>query len=267
MARTRRQMLLHLLEISHADDNNEVLLVGPEGREANTNSPVLLLDGSDEDSDKRSAHIDGMSDDNSGDDNDNREKDGTDIVGNNDDGDNDDAADDADDNKGTGAGQENDNNDAGQDNAGNNEDADGGHCNDGADNDADAGEGGDKEDNDGGMDADSAHDAHYEEEENAQEDDNAEEDDKNVDTLFQEVEDMDQNADSQLTFVSLPGALPTSPIFTYLIADMLCPAITVLSSPTLPVDSLATQDAELYPPFTSPVVAALSQFLVVDRRF
>jgi hypothetical protein len=55
------QMLLHLLKIAPAEDNNKVLPVCPDMRETNANNnPLLLLDDSEDDSDKRSAHIDGM---------------------------------------------------------------------------------------------------------------------------------------------------------------------------------------------------------------
>jgi Ulp1 family protease len=62
MPRSSCEILIHLLEISHADHNNEVVVVGPGGREANANNPIHLLDESDDDSDKESDHIDGMSD-------------------------------------------------------------------------------------------------------------------------------------------------------------------------------------------------------------
>jgi hypothetical protein len=160
MPRTHCQMLIHLLKISEADDNNVVVVVGPggEGKEANANNPVHLLDKSDDDGDKEPAHIDGMSDDNGGDDDGNIEDDG---MSNN-----------ADDEEETGnAGQENDNNeagDAGQENKNNEAPAKtmlattrmlmGGQDNDQADDNDNAGKGGDQEDNDGGTDADSKRD-------------------------------------------------------------------------------------------------------------
>jgi hypothetical protein len=76
-------MLLHLLKITPAEDNNEVLPVCPDIRETNANNPLLLLDDSEDDSDKRSAHIDGMLDDNGRDDDENRPNAGMDIVDNN----------------------------------------------------------------------------------------------------------------------------------------------------------------------------------------
>jgi hypothetical protein len=58
------QMLLRILNKAQANDNNEVLPVGPDRQEANANNPLVLLSGPEEDSDERSAHIDGMSDGN-----------------------------------------------------------------------------------------------------------------------------------------------------------------------------------------------------------
>jgi hypothetical protein len=57
-------MLLHLLKIAPAEDNNEVLPVRPAIRETNANNPLLLSDDSEDNSDERSAHIDGVLDDN-----------------------------------------------------------------------------------------------------------------------------------------------------------------------------------------------------------
>jgi hypothetical protein len=75
---------------------------------------------------------------------------------------------------------------------------------------------------------------------------------------------MDQIADSQLTFGSLPGALPPSQVYAGLIANMSRPASNVLYSP---VATSSIQDDVLTSPVTSPVVASLSQFLseVVSR--
>jgi hypothetical protein len=56
----RCQMLLHLLKIAPAEDNNEVLPVRPAIRETNANNPLLLSDDSEDDSDERSAYIDGV---------------------------------------------------------------------------------------------------------------------------------------------------------------------------------------------------------------
>jgi hypothetical protein len=53
-------MLLHLLKIAPAEDNNEVLPVRPAIRETNANNPLLLSDDSEDDSDERSAYIDGV---------------------------------------------------------------------------------------------------------------------------------------------------------------------------------------------------------------
>jgi hypothetical protein len=72
---------------------------------------------------------------------------------------------------------------------------------------------------------------------------------------------MEQIADSQLMFGSLPGALPPSQVYAGLIAVMSRPASNVLS---LPVATSAIQDDELTSPLTSPVVASLSQFLSED---
>ena len=91
-------MLLHLLKIAPAEDNNEVLPVRPAMRETNANNPLLLLDDSEDDSDdidERSAHIDGMLDDDGRDNDENRPNAGMDIADNNN-GDNIDAAYDAD---------------------------------------------------------------------------------------------------------------------------------------------------------------------------
>jgi hypothetical protein len=109
----RCQMLLHILKKAQANDNNEVLPVGPDRQEANANNPLVLLSGPEEDSDKRSAHIDGMSDVDGGDD-------GNYVGGTID------AAYDVNDGKEDDASQTNDNTDAGQDNGGNNNEVDGG---------------------------------------------------------------------------------------------------------------------------------------------
>jgi hypothetical protein len=76
-------------------------------------TPLVLLSGPEEDSDERSAHIDGMSDVDSGDDGN--------YVG-----ETVDAAYDVDDSEEDDASQANDNTDAGQDDAGNNNEVDGG---------------------------------------------------------------------------------------------------------------------------------------------
>jgi hypothetical protein len=101
-------------------------------------------------------------------------------------------------------------------------------------------------------------------EENEEGEVNSDEDDANVDASYQEAEDMDQIADSQLTFGSLPGALPPSQVYAGLIANMSRPASNVLYSP---VATSSIQDDVLTSPVTSPVVASLSQFLseVVSR--
>jgi hypothetical protein len=144
--------------------------------------------------------------------------------------------------------RDNNNNKPGDDNAGNNKDTDEGQDNDQAENDGDAGE--------DGTNADSE-----DEEENEEGEVNSDKDDANVDASYQEAEDMDQLADSQLTFGSLAGALPPSQVYAGLIADMLRPASNILS---LPVATLAIQDDVLTSPVTSPVVASLSQFLSED---
>jgi hypothetical protein len=284
----RCQMLLHLLKIALAEDNNEVLPVRPAIRETNANNPLLLSDDSEDNSDGRSAHIDGVLDDNVRDDDENRPDASMDIADNNNgdkiaaaydaDGGEEDNASSANDNTNAGqeqagndkdvdGGQDNDdaggdnngsrddddaggdnNNEPGDDNAGNNEDANGRQDNDQADNDGDAGE--------DGTNADSE-----DEEENEEGEVNLDEDDANVAASYQEAEDMDQLADSQLTFGSLSGALPPSQVYAGLIADMSPPASNVLSSP---VASLAIQDHVLTSPVTSPVVASLSQFLSED---
>jgi hypothetical protein len=79
----RCQMLLHLLKIALAEDNNEVLPVRPAIRETNANNPLLLSDDSEDNSDGRSAHIDGVLDDNVRDDDENRPNAGMDIANNN----------------------------------------------------------------------------------------------------------------------------------------------------------------------------------------
>jgi hypothetical protein len=109
----RCQMLLHILKKAQANDNNEVLPVGPDRQEANANNPLVLLSGPEEDSDKRSAHIDGMSDVDGGD-NGNYVGETIDAAYDVDDGEEDDAS------------QTNDNTDAGQDGGGNNNEVDGG---------------------------------------------------------------------------------------------------------------------------------------------
>jgi hypothetical protein len=101
------QMLLHLLKKAQANDNNEVLPVSPDRQKSNANNPLVLLSGPEEDSEERSAHIDGMSDVDGGDDDN--------YVG-----ETVDAAYDVDDGREDDASQANDNTDAGQDNGGNN---------------------------------------------------------------------------------------------------------------------------------------------------
>jgi hypothetical protein len=66
--------------MAHAEDNNKVLPVRPDIRETNANNHLLLLDDSEEDSDERSAHIDGMLDYNGRDDDGNRQNAGMDIA-------------------------------------------------------------------------------------------------------------------------------------------------------------------------------------------
>jgi hypothetical protein len=107
----RCQMLLHILKNAQANDNTEVLPVGPDSQKANANSPLVLLSGPEEDSDKRSAHIDGMSDVDGGDDG-NYVGETIHAANNVDDGKEDDAS------------QTNDNTDAGQDDGGNNNEVD-----------------------------------------------------------------------------------------------------------------------------------------------
>jgi hypothetical protein len=116
------QMLLHILKKAQANDNNEVLPVGPDRQEANANNPLVLLSGPEEDSDKRSAHIDGMSDVDGGDDGNYV---GVTI----------DAAYDVNDGEEDDASQTNDNTDAGQDDGGNNNEVDGGRDQENADED------------------------------------------------------------------------------------------------------------------------------------
>jgi hypothetical protein len=125
------QMLLHLLKIAPAEDNNEVLPVCPAIRETNANNPLLLSDDSEDNSDKRSAHIDGVLDDNVRDDDENRPDAGMDIADNNN-GHNIAAAYDADGGKEDNASSANDNTNAGQEQAGNDEDVNGGQDNDDA---------------------------------------------------------------------------------------------------------------------------------------
>jgi hypothetical protein len=280
------QMLLHLLKIAPAKDNNEVLPVRPAIRETNANNPLLLSADSEYNSDERSAHIDGVLDDNVREDDDqNRPDAGMDIADNNN-GDDNAAAYDADGGEEDNASSADDNTNAGQEQAGNDEDVDGGQDNDnaGGDNNGDEDAGGDNnnepcndnagnnEDDDGGQcndqadnDGDACEDGtnadSEDEEENEEGEVNSDEDDANVDASYQEAEDMDQLADSQLTFGSLAGALPPSQVYTGLIADMSRPASNVLSSP---VASSAIQDDVLTSPVTSPVVASLSQFLSED---
>jgi hypothetical protein len=109
---------------------------------------------------------------------------------------------------------------------GNNEDADRGQDNDQVDNDGDVGE--------DGTNADSE-----DKEENEEVEVNSDEDDANADASYQEAEDMDQLADSQLTFVSLAGDLPPSQVYAGLIANVSRPASNVLYSP---VATSAIQD-------------------------
>ena len=109
----RCQMLLHILKKAQANDNNEVLPVGPDRQEANANNPLVLLSGPEEDSEERSAHIDGMSDVDGGDDGN--------YVG-----ETVDAAYDVDNGEEDDASQTNDNTDAGQDGGGNNNEVDDG---------------------------------------------------------------------------------------------------------------------------------------------
>jgi hypothetical protein len=249
---------------------------------------LLLLDDSEDDSDKRSAHIDELLDDNGQDHDENTPNASMDITDNNN-RDNIDAAYDADGGKEDNASPENDNTNASQDQAGNDEDVDGGQDNDGAggdnngsqddddaggdnnsepgdDNDSnnkdtDGGQDNDQADNDGDAGEDGTNADSEDKEENEEGEVNSDEDDANVDASYQEAEDMDQIADSQLTFGSLPGALPPSQVYAGLIANMPCPASNVLSSP---VATLATQDDVLTSPVTSLVVASLSQFLSED---
>jgi hypothetical protein len=84
------------------------LPVVPDRREASANNPLLFLEDSEDNSDKQSAHIDGMLDDNGGDDDDSRQIAGMDIARNND-GNNIDAAYNADDGEEDNASQANDN--------------------------------------------------------------------------------------------------------------------------------------------------------------
>jgi hypothetical protein len=60
------QMLIHLLELSHADDNNDEveLVVGPGDQEANAKNHINLLNDLDDNSDEELAYIDGMLDGN-----------------------------------------------------------------------------------------------------------------------------------------------------------------------------------------------------------
>jgi hypothetical protein len=267
----RCQMLLHILKKAQANDNNEVLPVSPDRQEANTNNPLVLLSGPEEDSDKRSAHIDGISDVDGGDDGN--------YVG-----ETVDAAYDVDDGEEDDASQANDNTDAGQDDGGNNNEVDGGRGqeNAGEDNNnkgvegnaghneedggqendpaydhGDAVGGGDQEEDDLGDNADDSNDEKVYEEEEV----DSEEDDENVDALYQEAKDMEPMAESQPTFGGLPGALPPSQVYSDLVADMSRPALMVLTPPSA---ALAIQDDELTLPATSPVIASLSPFLSED---
>jgi hypothetical protein len=56
----RCQMLPHLLKIAPAEKKNEVLPVRPAIRETKANNPLLLSDDSEDNSDERSAHINGV---------------------------------------------------------------------------------------------------------------------------------------------------------------------------------------------------------------
>jgi hypothetical protein len=213
----RCQMLLHLLKIAPAEDNNEVLPVRPAMRETNANNPLLLLDDSEDDSDdidERSAHIDGMLDDNGQDDDENRPKAGMDIADNNN-RDNIDAAYNADGGEEDNASPANDNINAGQDQAGNDEDVDGGQDNNdaggdnngsqdddnaGGDNnnepgddnagnsdDTDEGQDNDQAENDGDAGEDGTNADSDDEEENEEGEVNSDEDDANIDASYQEA--------------------------------------------------------------------------------
>jgi hypothetical protein len=241
------QMLLHFLKKAQANDNNEVLPVGPDRQEANANNP--LDDGNYVGETVDAAYdVDNDEEDDASQANDNINASDVDAVNNNeDDG---------------GRDQEN----AGEDNNA----EDGGQDNDPADNDGDAGGGGDQEDDDLGDNTDDSNDGEENEEEevdseeddeNEEEEVDLEEDDENVDALYQEGKDMEQMAESQPTFGGLPGALPPSQVFSHLVADMSRPALMVL---TRPAAALAIQDDELTLPVTSPVVASLSPFLTED---
>jgi hypothetical protein len=210
------------------------LPVGPDRQEANANNPLVLLSGPEEDSDKRSAHIDGMSDVDGGD-NGNYVEETINTAYDVDVGEEDEASQ-ANDNTGAGqddggnnnevnggqdqenAGEDN-NNEGVEGNAGHNEE-DGGQDNNPADDDGDTGRGGDQEDNDLGDNADDSDDG----EENEEEEVDSEEDDENVDAFYQEAEDMEQMAESQPTFGGLPGALPPSQVYSDLVADISRPA-------------------------------------------
>jgi hypothetical protein len=277
-------MLLHLLKITPAEDNNKVLPVCPAIRETNANNPLLLSDDLEDDSDERSAHIDGMLDDDGRDNDENRPNAGMDIADNNN-GDNIDAAYDADGGEEDNASPANDNTNAGQDQTGNNggqdnDDADGdnngsqddndaggdnhnkpGDDNAGNNKDADEEQDNDQAENDGDAGEDGTNADSKDKEENEEGEVNSDEDDANVDASYQEAEDMDQLADSQLTFGSLAGALPPSQVYAGLIADMSRPASNLLS---LPVATSEIQDDALTSPVTSRVVASLSQFLLED---
>jgi hypothetical protein len=109
----RCQMLLHILKKAQANDNNTVLPVSPDRPESNANNPLVLLSGPEEDSDERSAQIDGMSDVHGGD---NGNYVGETI----------DAAYHVDDSAEDDASEANDNTDAGQDGGGNNNEVDDG---------------------------------------------------------------------------------------------------------------------------------------------
>jgi hypothetical protein len=149
----RCQLLLDLLEKA-GEENNEALPVVPYRQEVDANNPLLLLDNSEDDSDKQyDDSIEAFSDAETGQEDDASQASDNgnsceDNAGNND---NFNGAQDNNNNGGNNnnvAGNDNDGNDAGDDNAGNNENADEQQDNDPPDKVGNCCEGGEQEDDD-----------------------------------------------------------------------------------------------------------------------
>jgi hypothetical protein len=212
VTRARCQMLLHLLQISRADDNDDDVLVN-------------LADDLDDDG-EASAHIDGMSED------DNVEEVDANAAQN----------DDVDD----------DNSNAAQENMDDEGDANAGEDNDGQDDNVNEGPG------EGAGNNNDDQDEHHHDQgaNNGNEDDSSDEADDESDD--DDDEDVDNEDANQLIFASVPEQYPISPLFTGLMADMSCPASSVVLPPSSPVGPFVTQDATFTSSVTSPVVAILS---------